>query len=167
MVNKPAGYAKTELYIAVTSAGGNIPQQVDNTIDQAAFEALNWAKVSRTLSVPAIGNQSAFQGQAYIDQPEEEYIETTISRPSGTVSYRETIGDNGQTAMKAAGAIHGGNFALKHILNDAPSGGTPTIRYVTALIGAAMFPEGGTDGWQMVDHQIQPNSTPIIDEAAA
>lgn len=167
MVNKAAGYAKTTLYIATTEADGSVPQQVANSLNQAGFEALNWVKVSKVFTVPSFGSTSNFVGQAYVDDPNEEYIETTIARPGTTVSYRETIGDNGQTAVKAAGGIHGGNFAFKHVLNDAPAGGTPTIRYVTALVGAALYPEGGTDGWQMVDQQVQPNSAPVIDEAAA
>lgn len=168
MANKPAGYASTKLYIAVTAADGNIPLQQETDLDEAAFAALNFSLISKCITAPAIGGQSNFISQAYIDQPVEESIETTVALPDGTINYREQIGDNGQTAVKAAGEVHSGNFVFMHELNDAPSSsGTPTKRYFRGLVGRAMYPEGGTEDWQRVEHQFKGNQLPVITEASA
>lgn len=168
MTNRPAGYAKTTLYIAVTQADGDVPLQQETDLDKAGFEALNWQQISKVVAVPDFGGTSSFASQAYVDQNIEESIETNIAQAAGQIMYREVIGNNGQNAMKAAGAIHNANFAFKHVLNDAPaSDGTPTIRYVRGLVGRPVYPGGGTEDWQMVQQEFKQNQMPVIDEAAA
>lgn len=167
MANKAAGKANAKLYIAVTASGGSIPEAQDSVLDQAAYDALDWVQVGKTIQLPAFGQATAFNSQAYVGEPEEESIKTTTSFPESTISCRHDGADNGQTAMGAAGATaFSSAVAVKVEMDDAPSGGTPTLRQGRFLVGGPTFPQGGTEDWDLAEFVLKQTG-PIVVKAAA
>ncbi|MBV6657194.1 MAG: hypothetical protein KI785_05430 [Devosiaceae bacterium] len=153
---KQTGLKNTVVSIAVTAANGNVPEAQNDDLTQTAFEALDWVEVS------SIGKLTDFGGQTTMNTYDE--LNTSVSQKNKgvtdagtlTLECREVVTDNGQIAMKAAGAVSfTDSVAVKVEYDDQPSGGTSnTIRYSRGLVGAPTFMGGGVNDFQRVQFQV-------------
>lgn len=115
---------------------------VERDADQATLEALTFTNISETETIGTYGDTAERVDFTAIDY---KYTQSTKgTRLPGEMELTMAVDptDAGQLALIAA---ERGNdvFGFEIVFDDAPTGGTPSKRYFTALVGGVTeTPEG-------------------------
>ena len=131
-----------KFYISTTAADGATPEAQALTLNQAAYEALDWTQVK---NIGAIGEMGTSENIVNYDELETDVIQKSKGLANAgdpTIEVARNPNDNGQIAMRAA-ALTKLNYAFKMEDPDVPSGGTtPTIYYNTGMVTGPSRPNG-------------------------
>ncbi|SFB82361.1 hypothetical protein [Tropicimonas isoalkanivorans] len=153
----------TLIFISTTS-------QDTEPANEAAYEALSYTEIGANGEVESIGrfgdtsNEVTFAGLK-----DGRITRAKGTRDAGTLDLVMAINyaDPGQVALVAAEKTDF-NYAFKIQFNDAPDGGTPSVRYFIGMVGSAAEEAEGVDAILKFHSSIWINS-PVtrVDAAGA
>src|SRR5690606_24198223 len=109
-----------KFYIAVTTAGGTIPEARPSALSEAEYEAVDWKEVGNGGSLPESGTQSNIVNYDTLGTTVTQKAKGVSDAGSGTLEVARNATDGGQIALRAAAATKF-YYAFKVQLTDAPS----------------------------------------------
>jgi len=132
--------------------------QTSEPADQAAWEALTYVETLEVESIGSLGDTSNEITFASLSDSRTQRVKGT--RDAGTIEIvmGADYADAGQIALIAAEKTDG-NYAFKIVFDDAPSGGTESVRYFLAMVGSA------NETLDTADNVIKLNSSLWINSA--
>lgn len=123
--------------------------------------AIAWTRILGTTNIGGAGDAAELITSNHIDTGNPDYARTRKikgARNAGTMELVADLdyADPGQLALVAAEKVNG-TYAFKVEFNDAPAGGTPSIRYFVALVMSA------GEQWDEANSVMKLNATLEID----
>lgn len=138
-----------KIYISCTSGGGATPLATAVGLDATAFAALLWTEIQH---VGNIGESGAKDNIVNYDELATDVLQknkgiTNAGDPM--VECARSVTDNGQKAMRAAGATKL-FYAFKILDDDMPSGGAHgSIFYNIGLVVGPVRPNGRNEAFNL------------------
>lgn len=155
-----------KFYISVTAPAGSTPESQVLTLNQAAFEALDWTQVKH---VGNIGEMGTSENVVNYDELETDVIQKSKGLANAgdpTIECARNPTDPGQIAMRAA-ALTKLNYAFKMTDDDIPSGGTtPTTYYNTGMVTGPSRPNGRAEDFILEVFTLALNRRELVVAAA-
>lgn len=102
----------------------------------ADFSSVAWTEIGGTTNLGATGDSAELITSAQIGEGRLRKLKGVKNAGSASLVCDASYDDAGQLALVAA-AQSPLSYAFKLQFNDAPSGGTPSIRYFTAYVMSA------------------------------
>lgn len=124
-----------------------------------------WTKVGGVTNAGAFGDTAELISSKVIDEGRVRKAKGTKNSGSAQIVCNLDYADAGQIAVRAAAKARD-TYALKYTFNDAPVGGTPSIRYFTALVMSAVEHLNEADNVMELHVTLEIDSN-IVDVAAA
>ena len=120
------------------------------------FNAESWTEVGGTTNLGTAGDVSALITSEQIAVARTRKLKGTKNAGSMTVVADLDYDDAGQLAIVAAEAAKE-SYAFRLVFNDAPVGGTPSVRYFIAFVMTA------AEAWNEANSVMSLNATLEID----
>lgn len=120
------------------------------------FNAEDWLEITGTTNLGTAGDTSQLITSDQVALARTRKLKGTRNAGSMTVVADLDYGDPGQLAVVAAEAAKE-TYAFKLVFNDAPVGGTPSVRYFVALVMTA------AEAWNEANSVMSLNATLEID----
>ena len=152
--------AKTKLFI-----GGPKSASYAAPLAASDFTSVTWTKVSPIETIGSFGDSSEEVTFTSIDDSRTRRLKGARDAGVLEVSAGRDYSDAGQEAMLAAEASPN-DFAFKIEMNDAPEGGTPSIRYFVGQVMSAQEQVEGVNSILKVVYRIAINSNVVRVNAA-
>lgn len=163
----PNTNAGRKLYIACTSAGGSTPEAQPTTLNQAAFEALDWTEVSDVGSIGQTGTSENVVTYDTLATSVSQKQKGIANAGDPEIEVARSPTDNGQKALRAA-ALTKYNYAFKIEDADAPDASTTnTIYYNRGIITGPARPNGGNEDFILEVYTLGLNQKEIVVDPAA
>lgn len=103
--------------------------------DQAGYELLTFVEAKEMESIGSFGDTANEIAFASLGDSRTRRLKGTRDAGTLDVVMGADYSDAGQLALIAAEKTDG-DYAIKVVFNDAPSGGTPSVRYFLAAVGS-------------------------------
>ncbi|ALK09500.1 phage tail tube protein [Blastochloris viridis] len=100
------------------------------------FTSTTWTEIGGTTNLGATGDTAELITSTQISDARVRKMKGTRNAGSATIVCDVSYDDPGQLALIAAEKTED-SYAFKLQFNDAPAGGTPSIRYFVALVMGA------------------------------
>lgn len=156
-----------KVYIAVVSGDTDNPEAQPDALDQSGFEGLTWQEIGGVGRVPSLSAEDNFIEYPTVSDDVVQQQKGLTRGRSETIEYRRIGDDDGQIALRAAGATKN-LYAIKLEPEDKPdAGGTNSARYARCLIGRPYEQGGRNEDFILETAQIVPQEIPIVVEATA
>ncbi|MCB1511525.1 MAG: hypothetical protein KDJ36_11550 [Hyphomicrobiaceae bacterium] len=120
------------------------------------FSSVTWVEIGGVTNLGQAGDTSELITSNHIGAGRTRKLKGTRNAGSQEIVADLDYADTGQIALLAAEKTDD-TYAIKVELNDAPSGGTPSIRYYVALIMSA------TEVWNEANSVMQISANLEID----
>lgn len=165
---KTAGMKNNKISIATVTADPDNPEANDADLNQAGFEALTWTEVSFIGEIGEYGNVTEMATYETLDQEVVDKIKTVTNPGDPVLECRQVLTDNGQIALKVAGAAGFTNaVAIKREFDDMPDGGSSnTIHYFRAKVGGPLYSNGRVADFTLLRFTLGITGQEIIEVAA-
>lgn len=115
-----------------------------------------WTEIGGTTNLGSAGDTSELITSNHITEARTRKLKGTRNAGSMTVAMDLDYSDAGQLALIAAEKTKE-TYAFRVTFNDAPAGGTPSIRYFVALVMSAQ------EQWDEANSVMKLNATLEID----
>lgn len=154
------------------TAGSKIyigPTIADSTVDFVAsdFSGLSpYVEIKNTTNLGDFGDTAAAITSDEINRPRTRKAKGTRNAGTMTLVCNDNPTDPGQLALYAAEQDDTNNYAFQVVLNDAPSGGTGSVRYFAAKVTSTPEGLGGANQFATVTFALDIDSN-IVRVAAA
>jgi hypothetical protein len=125
-----------------------------------------WTEVGHTTNLGTFGDTSTLITSAEINVSRQRKAKGTRNAGTMAVVANLDYADAGQLALIAAEKTPD-SYAFKLQFNDAPSGGTPSIRYFTAFVMNAAEELGEADNVMKLNTTLELDSNVVKVSAAA
>ena len=135
-------------------------------VDASDFASVTWVEVADWQTMGAIGDQAAEIATDLISRGRTAVQKGTKRSPAMTNQFAVNSDDAGQIAMYAASNSRL-NYPFKIEFDDAPSAGTPTLKYFLGLVMSAQEQGGGANTVRMLSANVAPNTNIVTVPAAA
>lgn len=122
--------AGAKLYI------GGVISDKSTDFTEADFSAEVWINISNLESLGTLGDEAEEVTFAAIGENRQKRLKGVRSAPSMEVVAGIDYADAGQQALIAA-EKENDDYAFKVEFDDAPAGGTPSLRYFIAKVGSS------------------------------
>lgn len=99
----------------------------------ADFSSMTWTEVGGVTNMGSIGDSAELLSAKVISDNRVRKAKGIFNSGSQQIVATLDHADPGQIALREARKVRG-TFAFKVTFNDAPAGGTPSVRYYTALV---------------------------------
>ena len=153
--------AGAKIYIGAASMA--VPT---DDVTEASFAAVAWTRIADWQTMGAIGDSGALISTDIIDRGRTVKQKGTYNAGSMQNQFAVNADDAGQIALIAA-AQSRNNFPFKIEFDDAPEGGTPTIKYFLGLVMGAQEQGGGANTVRLLSATVEVNSNVVTVPAAA
>lgn len=165
---KTTGMKNNKIFIGVPSDDADAPKPEDADLTQTNFEGLTWTQVSFVGEIGEYGNVTEMATYETLDQEVVDKIKTVTNPGDPVVECRQVLSDNGQIALKVAGAAGFTNaVAIKREFDDMPDGGTSnTIHYFRAKVGGPLYSNGRVADFTLLRFTLGITGQEIIEVAA-
>ena len=152
----------SKIFIGGAMGSGN----TDLLLTDFSGQTANWKQIRETEGLGSLGDTSEEISFATIDRPRTRRFKGV--RNAGTLELVCGIdyADEGQLALLAAEKSDE-EYAFKIVLNDAPSGGTPSERYFVAMVGSAVEAFDQANNVMKLNASLWVNSNIVRVNAAA
>lgn len=152
----------SKLFIGGAMSSGT----ADLLIADFSGQTANWKQIKNLEGLGSAGDTSSEISIDLIDQERTKRLKGT--RNAGTLEIVCGIdyADEGQLALLAAEKTIS-EYAFKIVLNDAPSGGTPSERYFVGPVGSAVEAFDAANNVMKLNSSIWINSNIVRVNAAA
>lgn len=147
----------------VGSAAMSVPT---DDVDTADFASVTWVRVADWQTMGAIGDTAALISTDIIDRGRTVKQKGTFNAGSMQNNFAVNADDAGQIAMIAASQSPN-NYPFKIEFDDAPEGGTPTLKYFLGLVMGAQEQGGGANTVRLLSATVEINSNVVTVPAAA
>lgn len=166
---KNTGMKNNKIYIAVQALDTDAPEAQDADLNQAGFEALTWKQVLFVGEIGEYGNVTEMASYETLDQAVVDKIKTITNPGDPVIECRQVITDEGQIALKVAGAAgYTSSVAIKREFDDMPDGGTSnTIHYYRAKVGGPLYSNGRVADFTLLRFTLGITGQEIIEVLAA
>lgn len=135
-------------------------------VTESTFDSVSWTRVADWQNMGAIGDSGALISTDIIDRGRTVKQKGTYNAGSMQNNFAVNADDAGQIALIAAAGSRN-NYPFKIEFDDAPEGGTPTIKYFLGLVMGAQEQGGGANTVRLLQATIEINSNVITVPAAA
>ena len=124
--------------------------------DVSDFSSVSWTEIGGTTNLGSAGDTSELITSNHIGEARTRKLKGTRNAGSMQVVCDLDYADPGQLALIAAEKAKE-SYAFKVVFNDAPAGGTPSVRYFVALVMTA------GEQWDEANSVMKLNATLEID----
>lgn len=146
---------------------GNAAMAAPTTdVNEATFAGVTWVEVSDWQTMGAIGDAASEIATDLISRGRTVVQKGTKRSPAGAQNFAVNTTDAGQIAMIAA-ADDKNNYPFRVVFDDAPVGGTPTLKYFIGLVMSAQEQGGGANTARLLSCNVAPNTNIVTVPAAA
>lgn len=146
---------------------GNAAMVVPTTdVTESSFAAVTWVEVADWQNMGAIGDAANEIATDLISRGRTVVQKGTKRSPMMSNQFAVNSSDAGQIAMIAAAASNS-NYPFRVVFNDAPSGGTATVKYFIGLVMSAQEQGGGANTTRLLSCDVAPNTNIVTVPAAA
>lgn len=152
--------AGAKIYIGAAMA---VPTE---DVTAADFAAVSWTLIDGWSTMGAIGDKSALITTSLINRGRDAKQKGTRNAGSMANKFAVISDDAGQLAVIAAEGTNL-NFPFKIEFDDAPSGGTPTLKYFIGLVTDASEDGGSANTVRMMNGAVEINSNVVTVAASA
>ena len=148
------------LHICTTEQNSDYPP------DKSAYENLNYIVVSEVESIGPFGKTWTVSEFPSLEARRILRAKGAVDAGSIEIVAAFDYSDAGQLAILEALSAEDGDYAFKIVFADAPSGGTPSVRYFLAIVTSANEVLDAADNIQRLRITLWINSE-IVRVAAA
>ncbi|GAB1379928.1 hypothetical protein [Pararhodobacter aggregans] len=138
----------------------------DFVLSDFSGQTSNWKQIKECEGLGSVGDASAEITFDTIDRRRTQRIKGQRSAGTMEIVCGIDYADEGQLALIAAEKTDD-EYAFKLVLNDAPSGGTPSERYFVALVGSAVEAFDAANNVMKLNSSLWVNSNIVRVNAAA
>lgn len=156
-----------KFYIACTVADGPTPEpQTAVPADLAAWEALDWTQVKKVGNIGESGRKDNIVSYDTLEDTVTDKNKGLTNAGDPMIEVARLVTDNGQKAMRAAGATKL-SYAFKIVDDDMPAGGTqPTTYYNFGLVIGPVRPNGRNESFNLEQFTLALTALELVDDAA-
>lgn len=151
-----------KLYIG----GAMASTSADLDLSSFSGQTSNWVEIGEAEGLGSLGDTSTEITFDAINSSRTRRLKGTRSAGSMEVVCGIDYADAGQIALIAAEKTDD-EYAFKLVLNDAPTGGTPSERYFVALVGSASEALDTANNMMKLNSSLWVNSNIVRVNAAA
>jgi len=146
---------------------GNAAMAAPSTdVTESTFDSVSWVEVSDWQNMGAIGDAASEIATDLISRGRTVVQKGTKRSPAMQNLFAVNADDAGQIAIIAA-ANSNSNYPFKIVFDDAPEGGTPTVKYFIGLVMSSQEQGGGANTARMLSATVSPNTNIVTIPAAA
>lgn len=146
---------------------GNAAMAAPSTdVTESTFDSVTWVEVSDWQNMGAIGDAASEIATDLISRGRTVVQKGTKRSPAMQNQFAVNADDAGQIAIIAANNSNS-NYPFKIVFDDAPEGGTPTVKYFIGLVMSAQEQGGGANTARLLACSVAPNTNIVTVEAAA
>ena len=156
-------YAVAGARFYIGSAAMTVPT---TDVNVGTFSGVSWIEVAEWETMGSIGDAANEIVTQLISRGRDVVQKGTRRSPSQENNFAINPTDAGQIAMIAAEATKD-NYPFRIVFDDAPSGGTATIKYWIGLVMTAQETGGGANTTRMLQCTVAPNTNIVTVPAAA
>ena len=151
-----------KLYIG----GAMASTSADLVLSDFSGQTSNWKEIGEAEGLGSLGDTAAEISFDAVNHPRTKRLKGNRTAGMMEIVCGIDYGDEGQLALIAAEKTDD-EYAFKLVLNDAPSGGTPSERYFVALIGSAGEAFDAANNVMKLNASLWVNSNIVRVNAAA
>lgn len=151
-----------KLYIGGAMASGAADLQLSDFSGQSS----NWKQIKECEGLGSVGDTSTEITFDALDRRRTQRLKGQRSAGTMEIVCGIDYADEGQIALLAAEKADD-EYAFKLVLDDAPSGGTPSERYFVALVGSAVEAFDTANNVMKLNAALWVNSNIVRVNAAA
>jgi hypothetical protein len=152
--------AGTKIYI-----GGIVADQ-DTDFVEADFSSATWVEIGGTTDLGTVGDKSTLITSNRINITRTKKAKGTRDSGTMTIVCGLDYADDGQVAVLAAEKTKS-NYGIKVAFDDAPVGGTPSLRYFIALMSGVEEGFAGANDEKKLTITLEVNSNIVKVDAAS
>lgn len=135
-------------------------------VTSSTFTSVTWTEIDGWSTMGTIGDKAAMITTSLINRNRDVSQKGTRQAPSMANKFAVNTTDPGQLAL-IAGEASNLNYPFKIVFNDAPAGGTPTIKYFIGLVTDASEDGGAANTVRLMNGAIQVNTNTVTVPASA